>query len=203
MNDIHGHSIFSAKNYQKRLFENGAGDENSAFFNHVVNDTQSFVASLFMEMRSRHTLYEGETRIMTEIPLPADIKLQPVSVYGQIKDWLICNDNKNIKVSQALLAHCFGPSFHFDISSRNIMQKDGTITTMPIMTVTGSSYKFATNYERFANHANGYTEYQCPDKEYPSPQMQYPHPAIEIEKKNRLTKFMSKLNNMKLNYQHH
>jgi hypothetical protein len=176
MNDIHGFGIFDAANYKARVL---GGDfpafrGNDKFFMQVTNNTKAFTQSLLAEISARHTFYNGGEKIMSEIPLPPGINLQPLQSNGKVVDWIITNSEKGVAVSQGLLNHCFGPSFNFHIDRRNFKNEDGTITTVPIMMVTGSTRRFYNTCERFANYMCGRGDNYGKKSDLKQPQMQYP-----------------------------
>ena len=176
MNDIHGFGIFDAGNYKTRVLGDSFPNftQNDAFFARVTDNTKAFTKSLLAEIAARHTTYNGGEKLMTEIPLPAEVKVQPIAVGGKVVDWLIVNPKENIAVSQALLGHCFGPMFSFHVDQRNFQNKDGSITTIPTLMVNGNSRRFYRTCERFANDLNGITDtYGVPNNDT-KPQMQYP-----------------------------
>jgi hypothetical protein len=173
MNDIHGYSIFDDRNYKTRVLGGDfpAFTRNDAFFKKVTDDTKAFTKSIIQEIASRHTIYDGGHKIMSEIPLPPEVKLRPIAVGNKVVDWVLTNQKKGIAVSQALLGHTFGPTFQLHIDQRNFVNKDGSIVIAPVIMVTGNARSFYKTAERFANYLNGNTEPQNPTA--PRPQMQY------------------------------
>ena len=175
MNDIHGFGIFDAKIYKTRVLgaEHPEFRDNDAFFKNVTDNTKAFTQSLLTEISSRHIMYNGGNKIMSEIPLPKEVKLQPVKVGEQIVDWVLSNPSKNIMVSQALLGHCFGPSFHFHIDYRNFKNKDGSLSVIPTMMVTGNSRTFFNVCQRFKMDEYGIRDNYGTNNPLPRPQMTY------------------------------